>query len=707
MSTTPRIVVLERIAYTAAAPVLAAAADLPLHTPIGLGVAAAGAIGGIGSVLAVKNDEGTGRKLVRLAPLTLAAAIDVAAHNVPGWGWGWTWGLNAALAAGWAAAGWFVLPLSRSSRRGHRPALAQTPVPQPLPAPVPEPAPAPVDDADRFTQGVRMLWKRAGNPGRTHVVKAVPHPGMPNDLTMLLRCTEPGRPITGVNQPVVAAAFGIREDDVTLAPVPQQAGRQGGPGWLEVHLTPDLALRRRTNPTVQEWWADRVAVDAIPGSQFVRKVRNQERGVTYWTARMPDSMGEPRINMPALCRALGTSYEDGVVFITVAGGDILISHWDDSPLARVYPATRELLTPDAQGRWVVGFLSNGQPARNRCYTDVGAAHGLLVSPTGGGKTQLMSLFICADTNFGAVVWLASQASDEKTTTLGRFVDRQGSGELYMVRAMRAALALMEIRAKMPWADGQLHDWDPKLPGCPYSVLSVYWDEFLTAARNGDYGPEIMDDAEEISVKGRKYAIGEKVAGQSVYVQDGFTQLLNENLRQLCIPVVLKVAPKKISDMFKSLGVTPEDIPDPLPRSFTKAEAGRIDRIMRGEPEPPNDSNTGGVGWIVDGAKPEVMRTLFMDFSKDISHLFPETVTHLTDHEIAELTRRDLWFDWQNEPPRPGEFGPEPEDEDDLGDGPSRKSKPRGAGGGGKGRPRHDTVTNPRQALDAIKKLTGV
>ncbi|WP_328335806.1 chromosome segregation protein ParM [Streptomyces sp. NBC_00455] len=686
---TPRSVVLERIAYTLAAPVLAAAPNIDPTGPVNTVVLLASAAGIGGSVLALNSDEGAGRKLVRWSPLTMAAAVDVAAQITPGWGW------DALIAAGWAAAGLLVLPLSRHARRRFRPALGYTPAPQLRPAPAPPVVPD--DGADKFTQGVRHIWERAGMPGRTYVVKASPHPGTRNDLTMLLRASEPGRPISGLSETAVAAAFQIDENVVQFVPVTQMAGRQGGPGWLEVNLTPDEAVRRRERPTDHEWWADTIGAGIIPGSVFVRKVRNTERGVTYWTAHMPDSMGEPRVNLPALCKALDASYEDGRVFVTLDGPDILVSVWDTSPLAKVYPATRELLTPDAEGRWVTGYLTNGQPARNRVFTDRGAAHGLYVAPSGGGKTQLMALAVCADALYGAVVWLATQAPDEKTRALGEHINRQGAGSLYMIRALRATLALMEIRAEMPWADGKLHDWSPELQGCPYSPLSLYLDEFLSAARDGEYGAEIMDLAEQVSVKGRKYAIGEKVAGQSIFVQDGFTQLLNENLRENCIPVVLKVAAKKVGGMFKDLGIAPEDIPDPLPRSFSKAEAGRIDRIMNGEPEPAADSNTGGAGWIVENKKPEILRTLFMDFSKDIGELFPDEIKELTAHEIRELEARDLWFDW-NEPPRPGEFGPEP-DEDDA---PKPKGKPRGKSS--KGAPRSDTVTSARQALEAIKHL---
>ncbi|RPK70657.1 hypothetical protein EES45_35410 [Streptomyces sp. ADI97-07] len=694
----PRSVALERFAYTLAAPVLAAAPNISPDGAVNASVLLAGAAGVGGMVLALKSDEGTGRKLVRLSPLVVGAAIDAAAMYTTSWGW------DAVLAAAWAAAGWCVLPLSRSARRHHRPALA--PAPQPA-RPTPAAVPAVVDDgADAFTRDLRLLWERAGAPGRTIVVHADRHPGTRHDLTMLLRAAEAGRPITGLTEAAVAAAFGVddAQDVVRFAPVVQQPGRQGGPGWLEVRLTPDEAVRRRKAPTEHEWWADRIGSDngPIPGSVFAKQVRDKQRKVTHYIAQVPDELGEPRVNLHALAAALKTKYDEGRLFVTVDGNQVLVSLWDSSPLAQVFPATRELLTPDKDGRWVTGYLGNGQPARNRVYTDRGAAHGLFVAPSGGGKTQLMALHIAADALFGAVVMLATEAPDEKTAALGEHTARYGVGALYMIRLLRVMVALMEIRGEMAWEDGKVHEWDPTRPGCPYRMLSAYLDEFLSAARNGDYGTEIMDLAELVSVKGRKYGVGLKVAGQSVYVQDGFTQLLCENLRENCIPVVLKVAPRKVTEMFKALGIPSEHIPDPLPRSFSAAEEGRIERVMRGEPEPPADSNTGGAGWIIEGKQPDVLRTLFMNFKTGIDDCFPDVIETLTDHEIQELEARDLWFDW-TEPPRPGEFGPEPDDEDDDG-GYTPKAKGKRNGGSKSARGR-DPVASTRQALEAIKKLT--
>ncbi|AEY94218.1 putative TraA protein (plasmid) [Streptomyces hygroscopicus subsp. jinggangensis 5008] len=704
----PRSVALERTLYTLAAPVLSAAPNIAPDSPVNTVVQLAGAAGVGGWFLAYKSDEpGTGRKFLRWSPLVLAAAVDVAARHTPGWGPYW---LDGLLAAGWAAAGLLVMPFSRHTRRGHRPALA-------APAPVPQLQPAvfepetsvaqPDDGADAFTRQVRWLWENRGMPGRTIVVKATPHPGMRHDLSLLLRASEAGRAISGLREDDIAAAFGVDVTDVTIREVVRQYGREGGPAWREVDVTPDANDRRRKAPTAREWWADRIASGPVPGSEFVKEVRDKEREVTHYIARVPDEMGEPRVNLHALAAALKTKYDEGRLFVTIDGSQVLVSLWDSSPLAQVFPATRELLTPDKDGRWVTGYLGNGQPARNRVYTDRGAAHGLFVAPSGGGKTQLMGLHVAADALFGAVVMLATEAPDEKTAALGKHTARYGVGALYMIRLLRAMVALMEIRGEMPWEDGQVHEWDPTRPGCPYRMLSAYLDEFLSAARHGDYGAEIMDLAELVSVKGRKYGVGLKVAGQSIYVQDGFTQLLCENLRENCIPVVLKVAPKKVTDMFRALGIPSEYIPDPLPRSFSAAEEGRIERVMRGEPEPPADSNTGGAGWIVEAKQPEVLRTLFMDFKAGIDGYFPDTVATLTDHEIRELEARDLWFDW-TEPPRRGEFGPEPGDDED-GDGDDDAPK-KGGGprrGGGKTTARRDAVTSPRQALEAIKNLTGV
>ncbi|GAA2638584.1 hypothetical protein [Streptomyces axinellae] len=128
--------------------------------------------------------------------------------------------------------------------------------------------------------------------------------------------------------------------------------------------------------------------------------------------------------------------------------------------------------------------------------------------------------------------------------------------------------------------------------------------------------------------------------------------------------------------------------------------------MRGEADPENGVSTGGVAVIVlDNGRAVLMRSLYADFDTDLSELFPDEVNRLTDHETSELEKRGLWFDW-NEPPRPGEFWPEP-DEDDEGEGRPRRRGSGGKGDAGRqsGGRRSEQVASPRQALEAIKSLT--
>ena len=142
-----------------------------------------------------------------------------------------------------------------------------------------------------------------------------------------------------------------------------------------------------------------------------------------------------------------------------------------------------------------------------------------------------------------------------------------------------------------------------------------------------------------------------------------------------------------------------DVPT-IPARYARQEGSAIERAMAGEAAPENGVSTGGVAVIVlDDGKGNLMRSLYADFDTDLSTLFPDEINRLTDHEIAELEARDLWFDW-TEPPRPGEFGPEPDDNgDDL---PTTRGR-TSPGSGGK--PRRDAVTSPAQALEAIKQLT--
>ncbi|MGW5353407.1 chromosome segregation protein ParM [Streptomyces sp. NPDC004031] len=710
--TTPRSVVLERLAYTLAAPVLAVAPNAYSDSPVNTVVQLAGAAGIGGWILAAKSDEpGAGRKILRWSPLVLAAAVDVAARHTPGFGPYW---MDALAAAAWAGAGYLVMPFSRHARRRHRPALA-APAPHPAPATTPQPEPAvPDDGADHLTRQVRMLWEAAGMPARTHVVSVSRHLSMRHDLTVLLRASEPGRPITGLTEAAVAAAFGVHADDVHLADVAVQPGRQGGPGWMEAHITPDANARRRTEPTDAERWTDRIGSPkgGAPGSVLVHTSRDSDRGVTFYRAKMADSTETPRVDLAKVCRGLGLPEDDSCVFVLIDGAEFLISAFDTPPLSAIFPATRELLTPDAKGMFVCGFSFTGQPVKNMVFQhDKNAAcHGMILGVSRSGKTQYFAINMAAQSLAGQVVWLSTVRKDEKTTVLGRYIDRQGSNALWMARQLRAAKALCEIRADMPWPhDGQPHDYKPGDPRCPYAQLNVYADEYMTAAQDATFGEFIQKDGDDLTVTGLKYGVGFDVAGQSPFAHNGFSTEMKDNLRQNSRPVIFNMgSPGATRKAAEGTMENPYDVPT-IPARYSRTEGSAIERAMRGEADPENGVSTGGVAVIVlDNGRAVLMRSLYADFDTDLSELFPSEVNRLTDHEISELEKRGLWFDW-NEPVRPGEFWPEPEEDDGDGDGRSRRRGGGGGkGGGGKRGPAgggSQKVGSAREALDAIKSLT--
>ncbi|MFF3015506.1 chromosome segregation protein ParM [Streptomyces sp. NPDC057939] len=711
---TPRSVVLERLAYTLAAPVLAVAPNIYPDSPVNQVVQLAGAAGIGGWILAAKSDaHGAGRKILRWSPLVLAAAIDVTAKTTTGWGPYW---LDGLLAAGWTAAGYLVMPYSRHARPRHRPALA-APAPQPTPELVAEEAPRPVDDgADPLTRDARTMWEQAGSPARTHIVKATRHPGMRHDMTLLLRASEPGRPITGLSETAVAAPFGVPAHDVVLMDVAVQPGRQGGPGWLEARITPDANQRRRTKPTPRERWTDRVGgpKGGAPGSELVHTTRDTERGVTFYRARMADPTDTPRIDLAKVCRGLGLPDDDSRVFVLLEGAEFLISVFDTPPLSPKFPATRELLTPDAKGMYVCGFSITGQPVHNFVFQhDKNAAkHGLVLGVTRGGKTQFFAVTMVAESNAGQVVWLSSCFKDEKTTALGEYIDRQGITPLYMARQLRAAKALCQIRAEMPWAhDGKPHDYKPGDPRCPYKQLNVYADEFMTASQDPEYGEFIQADGDALTVMGLKYGIGFNPAGQSPFAHNGFSTEMKDNLRQNSRPVIFNMgSPGATRKAAEGTMENAYDVPT-IPARYAPKEGSAIERAMAGEAEPENGVSTGGVAVVVlDNGRAVLMKALYVDFDHDLSGLFPSEIHRLTDHEIEELTKLGLWFDWSEPEPRPGEFWPEPTDGGDDDGGGSRRHSGSGKGGGGKRGPKaassrsEPQIASPRQALEAIKSL---
>ncbi|MFI6881146.1 chromosome segregation protein ParM [Streptomyces sp. NPDC050400] len=697
----PRAAALERLAYTLAAPALVAAPNLAPHGPVTASIAVAGTVGVAGIAAASNAVEGRGRKVLRWLPLPVAAAIDVAASYTPGLG---PYGLDVVMAGVFAAAGGLVLPMARHARRHHRPALA-APAPQLEEAPAAPPA-AVDDGADELTKGMRQLWERAGMPARTLVVTAVRHEGCTHDLTVLLRAAEPGRPITGLSTAAVAAAVGVDDDPDIIridAVVPTQ-GRQGGPGWAEVHITPEAAQRRRRNPTAKEKWADRIAGarGGAPGTELVDVNRDNRRRVTFYRGRMADTTESPRIDLMKVLRGLGLPEDDSRAFVLIDGPEFLISVFDEPPLSPTFPATRQLLTPDPKtGMYVSGFSITGQPVHNFVFQhDKNAAkHGLVLGVTRGGKTQFFAVTMVAESNAGHIVWLSSCFKDEKTTALGEHIDRQGITPIYMARQLRAAKALCQIRAEMPWAyDGKPHDYKPGDDRCPYKQLNVYADEFMTASQDPEFGEFIQADGDALTVMGLKYGIGFNPAGQSPFAHNGFSTEMKDNLRQNSRPVIFNMgSPSATRKAAEGTMENPYEVPT-IPARYAPKEGSAIERAMAGEAEPENGVSTGGVAVVVlDNGRAVLMKALYVDFDTDLAELFPSEINRLTDHEIRELEKLGLWGDW-NRPPDPGEFWPEPDEDED--DGGGRRRKPRGKSGG-----QRAEVTSARQALEAIRSLT--
>ncbi|MFE6713993.1 chromosome segregation protein ParM [Streptomyces sp. NPDC057695] len=708
----PRSVALERLAYTLTAPALALAPNLTLDGPANIAVLLAGAAGTANLIHAATSRlPGSGQRIVRSFPLALAAGVDVAAVWTPGYG---PVQSDVLLAAGWALLCGALAPISRAGRRGHRPApvtelpaVPAAPVPAALPGraePVKEPL-HPEDGASLYTRSARELWERAGLPGGTLLVKAIPHPDTAKDLTILLRSKDPGRPIRSLSEADVAAAFAVFEEEVVLAPVEQQSdGRQGGPGWLQAHITPDATARRVKAPTLQERWVDKVAgaKGGAPGSELVARARDEERGVTFYRGRMVDETETPRIDLAKVCRGLGIPADDSCVFVLIDGAEFLISVFDTPPLSQTFPATRELLTPDAKGMYVCGYTTTGQPVKNMIFQhDKNAArHGLILGVSRSGKTQFFAIDMAAMSLAGQVVWLGTVRKDEKTSVLGKYIDRQGSNALWMARSLRAARALCDIRAEMPWPhDGQPHDYKPGDPRCPYRQLNVFADEFMTCTKDEEYGDFIQTIADDLTVTGLKYGVGFVPAGQSPFAHDGFSSGMKANLRQNSRAVVFNMGnPSSTRKAVEGAMENPHDVPT-IPTRYSQQEGSVIERAMRGEADPENGVSTGGVAVIVlDNGRAVLMRSLYADFDTDLADIFPDEVVRLTDYEIAELTKRGLWFDW-NEPERPGEFHPAPDDGDD-----EDESRRRGGGGKPDGGKRRAEVTSARQALEAIKAL---
>ncbi|MET9725461.1 hypothetical protein [Streptomyces zaomyceticus] len=205
------------------------------------------------------------------------------------------------------------------------------------------------------------------------------------------------------------------------------------------------------------------------------------------------------------------------------------------------------------------------------------------------------------------------------------------------------------------------------------------------------------DGDDLTVTGLKYGIGFNPAGQSPFAHNGFSTGMKDNLRQNSRPVIYNMgSPSATRKAAEGTMENAYDVPT-IPARYSRSEGSAIERAMRGEADPENGVSTGGVAVIVlDNGRAVLMRSLYADFDTDLAHLFPDDVVRLTEHEISELDKRGLWFDWSEPEERPGEFRPIPDDSDE--------DEPRRPGGGKPGGKPRAEVTSARQALETIKTL---
>jgi hypothetical protein len=506
------------------------------------------------------------------------------------------------------------------------------------------------------------MWDRAQIPGETRLCHITRHDDSSIDFSALIKAPD-GRAVPPLDDRTVAAAFGVPVEAVKLADTSH------GPGWMEVIVTPEALERSRKAPrTDADWWARTVARDrgAVPGSVFTGK--SERDGVTHWFAAMPDESETIRAEVKKLCTAFGVRPDEMRLFVTEQGHTVLVSLFDVPPLSKVTPATRGLISPDEEGFFRVGTTFDGRAVNGRLYNKGGAAHALLLGASGSGKTQLVIVYMAADSADEAVIWGAATTEDAKLRLVEPHVDRLGFGPLYMVRALRAAVALMTIRGRMGQRVG--HDWMPGAADNVYKRLSLYLDEFNAACQDPKYGEEITQLAERVSIQGRKYGIGIKVSGQDGKVDDGMTTTMRNQLRQNGRQITLNVGDADaVRRAFAGL-ISSDDLPEPLPQEYGGSVL-TLEQIAEGMEDPEDAEGIGGIGWVVRKGKPVLMRTVYVDLSGSdreqvVADLFAEEAAHLTAEEIRDLGA--LLGDWN----APDEDGDEDGEE---------KPAPRGKGTG--------------------------
>ncbi|MEU8943542.1 hypothetical protein AB0C97_36740 [Streptomyces goshikiensis] len=546
-------------------------------------------------------------------PVITGAAAYAAAVVVPGAHW---WEYAAPLAWGTLMAVW--LPVSRASW-------------------TPSTAPAPAGPSG-FAEEVAARWaasQAAQQTRLTHVERL--HP-TGKDFTAVV-VAPAGLPVPRLDQDAVAAVFDVPVDAVqAMQDIPGS-----GPGRKRLTITP--SDRKAGGRSFDEDWAARVGCHdgAIPRSRVV-KVR-QDPGRVMILAEVPSGQ-VATINHAQLCSAFGVKAEElRLIAETDGGTQALVTLYDTSPLTGTRHATRDMLTPNADGYWVIGTAHDGTDVYSRLWNQAGAVHGYVVGVTGSGKTVAIVLGLAAAANAGAVSWLASLDPDAQLAAAGQYIDRQGAGRLYAARAVRAAVRLMSIRGEINAEVN--HDFSAS---SPYPMLTLDLDEFNGLCDDSELGLEIAAGAVAIGERGRKYGIRVCFAGQTLDLSRiGGDRSLREQTRSgtgVVLRTVSGISGRQATEGMLPEGVELAEIPTVIGGGLT------IEDRMDGVTEVPHGASTAGMGHALNGAAPRMMRVLYVHLPKDgtahnLDDLFPEggMVSTLTPREVAALDAADLYGDW--------------------------------------------------------------
>lgn len=608
MMKTPTKAKVERAAYGASAVALAV---FPQLNENGAHLAAATAGSSCVWWLYRKVKTGEFRKVMKTAqrglPVITGTALYAASAAVPGTRW---WEIAAP--AAWAGLMSAWLPVTRARWAAVSKDVAALPT--------------------GFNGLVTTLWAQSKAAQGTWLENieqlAADRPDFAADVVAPTGTAVPRMDLTDI-----AAVFNVPVTAVTLTEIPNT-----GPGRMRLKVQPT----RSPQNGFETMWDNFVAGTggAIPGAKVVA-IDDMTPGKVMILAAVPSGQ-VARVDHDKLCSAFGVGPSEMRLVAEPQGREVLVSMYDEAPLKQARKATRELLTLDPYGRFTIGTGHDGRDAKVHMRSASGTFHGFLVGVTGSGKTVAIALMCAAYANAGLVNWITSARPDAQMSAVGRYVDRQGSGALFTVRLLRAAVALMGIRGQINAEVG--HDFSPH---SPYPPLVAILDEFNSQVTDPDYGDEIATLTDILAREGRKFGIGIVFAGQTLNLDKlGGSASLREQV-QGGVGIVLRIAGGVMTRQATG-GLAGDAELAPIPDRLN-ASVSLMDR-MTGKADHAPGQSTQGTGHVVTGSEAILMRTLLVHLPDDgspdgLADIFPEggAVNTLTDRETQGLG--DLYGDW--------------------------------------------------------------